>query len=495
MPSQLAQPNIVFILADDLGYGDVGCYGFPPPTPSTVSLTPNLDALAQQAGSVRFTNAYAGSSTCTPSRCAILTGRHPARFPIGLREPLNWNDFSVGLDPAAPTIATLLKNCGYSTAMVGKWHLGYVPGFPGYGAGGTDYGPVNHGFDHFYGILGPMVDYFTHELVAGTPIDFFEYSAQNPTLTATSVVNDVGYMTTLLTQRACAWIADTTVLPRPFYLALHYTAPHAPFQSPIPGDPDTEALQYPKMVRALDAGVGDVMQALRNAGVAGSTLIIFMSDNGGGMHSVNWSDSPVNAYGQPTHGKFTLWEGGIRVPAIVGLQCYPSWAPPLADVLSNVVTATDFTSLMASLAMTPVKDTLPPATLNYWMDGTRDPFFLFGINAYTPAPLPAIPFIAQGPGHTIPGLVGDPRNALYWRTSAQNGTAQNAMRLDRWKYLADVAFQNGAWGITAERLFDLSAVATDRDQDDVSAQYPGVVAAMRQEFALWEQQPGILPRP
>jgi arylsulfatase A-like enzyme len=142
-------PNILFILADDLGYGDLSCYGRPD------YRTPHLDQLAGEG--LRFTSNYTAAAVCTPTRVALMTGRYPARLPIGLAEPLAYGDVSVGLPPEHLTPASLLKRAGYETALIGKWHLGYLP----------EYGPIRHGFDEFYGILSGGVDYFTHRVPSG----------------------------------------------------------------------------------------------------------------------------------------------------------------------------------------------------------------------------------------------------------------------------------------------------------------------------------------
>ena len=130
-----ARPNVIFILADDLGWGDLSCYGRPD------YRTPNLDRLASQG--TKLTDAYSASAVCTPTRCGFITGRYPARTKIGLIEPLPTNNHRVGLDPGHPTIASLLKQSGYDTALIGKWHLGFRP----------EWGPNAHGFDEFFGVL------------------------------------------------------------------------------------------------------------------------------------------------------------------------------------------------------------------------------------------------------------------------------------------------------------------------------------------------------
>jgi arylsulfatase A-like enzyme len=140
------RPNVLFVLADDLGYGDLSCYGRPD------YRTPVLDGLARQG--LKFTSSYAAAPVCTPTRCAYITGRYPQRLPVGLEEPLKSSSRSnVGLPPEHPTIASLLKANGYETSLVGKWHLGWKP----------EFGPNRHGFDEFFGVLSGAVDYFTHK--------------------------------------------------------------------------------------------------------------------------------------------------------------------------------------------------------------------------------------------------------------------------------------------------------------------------------------------
>jgi arylsulfatase A-like enzyme len=329
-----SRPNVVFILADDLGWGDLSCYGRPD------YRTPNIDLLASQG--TKFTDAYSASALCTPTRCGFITGRYPARLQIGLLEPLPVTNNLVGLDPGHPTIASLLKTSGYDTALFGKWHLGFRP----------EWGPNAHGFDEFFGILAGAGDYFLHKNGLGQP-DLFE------NLTP---VQRNGYLTDLLTERAVNYVTRRRTTP--FFLSLQYTAPHWPWQGPKGGesvtfsDKTSEPITmggggslklYAEMMRSLDDGVGRVMKALKGAGLDTNTLVIFTSDNGGERFSYEW---PLS--GQ----KGALLEGGIRVPAIV---CWPG-VVPANRVTHQMAITMDWTATILAAAET-------SAAVGYPLDG------------------------------------------------------------------------------------------------------------------------------
>ena len=315
------RPNIVFIMADDLGWGDLSCYG------ATDLATPHLDRLAAQG--VRFTDAYANSCVCSPTRIALSTGRYQYRLRAGLEEPIKERpNEALGLPPSHPTLASLLKLGGYSTCLVGKWHMGYLPRF----------GPLKSGYDQFFGIASGGADYFTHKNRGGRP-DLYE----NETLSA-----QAGYLTDLLTARAVTYIRGAAQAPRPFLLSLHYTAPHWPWEGPADAARAAELKDlfdfgggslatYAEMVRAMDEGVGQVLTALDLAGVADDTIVVFTSDNGGERFSRMW----------PLVGeKGDLLEGGIRVPAIVR---YPARFPQ-GVVSSQVAITMDWTATLLALA-------------------------------------------------------------------------------------------------------------------------------------------------
>ncbi|MGC3982855.1 MAG: sulfatase-like hydrolase/transferase [Steroidobacteraceae bacterium] len=287
------KPNVIFILADDMGYGDLSCYG------RREYETPNINKLAKQG--VRLTQAYSNSSVCTPTRVAFTTGRYQQRLPVGLEEPLAASKTigtRVGLPPEHPTIASLLQGNGYRTALIGKWHLGYLP----------KYSPLKSGYQEFFGIMSGGVDYFTHKDTSGEP-DLFEDEVP---------VERVGYLTDLITERAVGYLRQRANDKSPFYLSLFYTAPHWPWEGPedeaaskalksLQHRDGGSLLTYAEMVTRLDAGIGRVLAQLERSGLDDNTLVVFGSDNGGERFSYLWPFS-----GQ----KGDLWEGGVRVPAI-----------------------------------------------------------------------------------------------------------------------------------------------------------------------------------
>src|SRR6266851_759496 len=289
-------PNIVFILADDLGYADVSCYGRPDLS------TPNIDRIA--ARGLRFLQAYANSAVCTATRTALITGRYQYRLPLGLEEPLVRNP-DVGLPPGHPTLPSLLKKAGYSSTLVGKWHLGAFPKF----------GPLKSGYDHFYGFRGGAVDYFSHA-GEGDKEDLWDDDVP---------IHQVGYLTGLLGSRAVDVVNGYAKSGQPFMLSLHFSAPHWPWEAP--GDEaESERLRqqggggnsplfdggsqktYQRMIEEMDHQIGRVLQAMDKNGLTENTIVVFTSDNGGERFADTW----------PFTGKKTeLLEGGLRIPAVI----------------------------------------------------------------------------------------------------------------------------------------------------------------------------------
>jgi arylsulfatase A-like enzyme len=316
------RPNILFMMADDLGWADLGCYG------NTDFRSPALDALA--ARGVRLTQGYANSCVCSATRMALITGRYQYRLRGGLEEPIKEKpDPLLGLPPSHPTLPSMLKTAGYHTALIGKWHLGYLPWF----------GPLKSGYDEFFGIRSGGADYFTHKSVSGKA-DLWD---------GDRLSNEYGYLTDLLTGRAVEYVGERAARRnQPFLLSLHYTAPHWPWESEHDAARSAQLKElfdfgggslgtYAAMVQALDRGVGRVLDALRKHQLENDTIIIFTSDNGGERYSKMW----------PLVGeKGDLLEGGIRVPTLVA---FPR-ALPAGRTSSQVAITMDWTATLLNAA-------------------------------------------------------------------------------------------------------------------------------------------------
>lgn len=278
-------PNFLFILADDLGYGDLGCYGAPD------IKTPNIDKLAKSG--VRFTDFYANGPLCTPTRCALMTGRYPQCIGAGLETTIPPGEKSFGLPPEEKTIANVLRDFGYATSMAGVWHLGY----------GAAFGPNVHGFESFFGLHSGNHDHFTHR----------ENNGSKDLWQDTQPVVLEGYSPALVAKRAVEFLSATN--DKPFFLYVAFNAPHFPLQGPDDGDRQITLREwatgnrttYVKMVEALDGYVGWLLGTLYREHLSTNTLVVFTSDNGGDRYSRN---APL------AKGKGTLYEGGIRVPCI-----------------------------------------------------------------------------------------------------------------------------------------------------------------------------------
>jgi arylsulfatase A-like enzyme len=292
-----AKPNIVVIVADDLGNADLGYRG------STIR-TPNIDALAR--GGVRL-ESYYGQQLCTPARAALMTGRYPMRY--GLQTFVIFPGHRYGLPTDETTLPQALKAAGYSTAMVGKWHLGHAD---------RKYWPQNRGFEHFYGNLVGEVDYFTKE--RGGLIDW----QRNGTF-----LKEEGYYTTLIGDEAVRLI-ERQDAGKPLFLYVASLAVHAPLQAPK-SDIDAyrgvfdneEKRAYAAMLTSLDTQVGRIVKALEKKGMRENTLIFFTTDNGGirtmKAHAPGGKPAkePPASNGAFRDGKASLYEGGVRLPAIV----------------------------------------------------------------------------------------------------------------------------------------------------------------------------------
>jgi arylsulfatase A-like enzyme len=296
-PRQAAsKPNVVLIMMDDLGYGDLGSYG------ASDARTPNIDRLARQG--VRLTDGYSNGHVCTPTRAALISGRYPQRFGLERALTVAPADTALGLPVSGTSLPALLKANGYVTGLIGKWHLGFK----------REMSPNAHGFDQFYGFLAGAHHYY-----------------QGPVMEDSTVIQLTRYLTDEITDRSLAFISRHA--DRPFFLEVAYNAVHWPFQPPDitpvqargqgrgPGQMPDDSIpatrrDYVKMLERADEGVGKILAALEQRGLTRNTLVIFTNDNGGEWLSRN---APF------FHRKGTLWEGGIRVPMIFR---WPGSLPP-----------------------------------------------------------------------------------------------------------------------------------------------------------------------
>lgn len=437
VPSGPTQPNIVFLLADDLGYGDLGCYG------ATDIRTPVIDRLARSG--VRFTNFYSNGPECSPTRAGFLTGRYQQRVgglecAIGNGNVGRYDDairlratHDLGLPVEETSIACLLKNAGYATGIIGKWHLGYEPKFA----------PNLHGFDHAFVSLGGGMDYFHH--VEEPPV-------YTPVLELNGLpIQRDGYFTDLIADEAERFITEN--LARPFFLYVPFTAPHAPFQgpgdrqsqplaadSPLWKQPNAPPLVYAAMIERMDAAVGRILATLDTHGLAGRTVVIFHSDNGG------------TASARPSglrDIKSTTFEGGIRVPCIVR---WPNVLPEQTTTAQAAITM-DLTASIARIAGA------KPAPGRAF-DG-------IDILARLSARQPEIP------------------RTLFWR-GRRGESSWKAVRDGTMKYV----LRTVAGKTTVEGLFDLDS---DRGEArDLLATRPDEAGRLRRLLAAWEKE--IQPR-
>jgi arylsulfatase A-like enzyme len=410
-------PNFLFIMADDLGWADVGCYG------RDDIATPNIDRLAREG--MRFTDAYANSSVCSPTRVGLITGRYQYRLPIGFEEPLRL-DSDKRLPDDAATMPGLLAAAGYQTSLVGKWHLGAVP----------DAGPLQHGFQSFWGIRSGGVDYFRHSFIFGEDETPDLWDGDTP-------IEETGYLTDLLGARASAEILRMSASDAPFLLSLHFTAPHWPWETAE----DIEAAKkardsfdyeggsmaiYRGMVENLDTAIGNVLQTLKKTGRADNTIVVFTSDNGGERFSKMW----------PFIGmKGELLEGGIRTPLIV------RWPGRIRKGSESAQTA---------ISMDWLPTMLDSAQIAY--------------DANTFDGVSLLPILAGGESF---------ERKLFWRHQASE---QKAMREGPWKYLSIGGH---------DYLFNIQDELMERaNRKTVEAER---FARMQSEWAAWNDT--MLPYP
>ncbi|MFJ1251197.1 sulfatase [Cupriavidus sp. CuC1] len=415
------KPNLIYIVADDLGYADLGCYG------GRVPVSPVLDSLA--ANGLMLTQGYANSPVCSPTRFALMTARYQYRLRGAAEEPINSKsrgNNTLGLPPAHPTLPSLLQAQGYRTALIGKWHLGFAPAF----------GPLLSGYQEFFGPMAGGVDYFTHCDSSGRH-DLWHNDAEH---------QEAGYLTDLLSRRTVDYVTRMSAQGAPFFLSLHYTAPHWPWETR-----DDAALApqvsnnlfhldggnihtYRRMIGHMDEGIGWLVRALRQLGQLDNTLIVFTSDNGGERFSDNW---PL------VGGKMDLTEGGIRVPWIAH---WPAVIAPGGASAQHCMTM-DWSATMLDAAGV-------QADAGYPLDGVS-----------------LMPLLRDA-AHRF-------HRPLHWR---MNHRDQRALRDGDWKYLQVDGH---------EYLFDLSR--DERERANLAKREPQRLAAMREAWLAWNA--GMPPIP
>lgn len=420
------RPNIIFIVADDLGYADLGCYGGRAAQFGPVS--PNIDALA--LGGLKFTEGYSNSPVCSPTRFALMTMRYQYRLRGGLEEPISSKSKGnpkLGLPPEIPTLPSLLRESGYATALIGKWHLGYPPAF----------GPLRSGYDEFYGIMAGGVDYFSH----------FSGKGDHDLYIGEQAHHEIGYLTDLLSRRAVDFVErQAAQSEQPFFLSLHYTAPHWPWETRDDahlaaelasnlfhldgGDVDT----YKRMIHHMDEGIGWLVDSLRRAGQLENTLIVFTSDNGGERFSDNW---PL------VGGKMDLTEGGIRVPWIAH---WPAKIPAGTVSRQHCMTMDWSATLLALGGAQPVS--------NHPIDGV------------------SLESVLSNPSHTFD-------RPLYWR---MNHRGQRALRAGDWKYLK-----------VDEHEYLFNVTSDERERANLAQREPERLNVMRTAWEAWDATVPAIP--
>lgn len=445
---QAAFPNIVILLADDLGYGELGCQGNPQIP------TPRIDSIAE-AG-VRFTQAYVTGPNCSPSRAGLMTGKIPTRFgyefnPIGPRN----EEPGIGLPSAETTLAELLHDRGYATGIVGKWHLG----------GAAEYHPLRHGFDEFFGFtheghyfaplpyrqltsmlrrrrlpLGAEGRWQSDELIYSTHMGHDEpaYDANNPILRQGQPVDEQQYLTDAFAREAESFIERHH--SQPFFLYVAFNAVHSPLQGKselvqrFAGLNDIHRQIFAAMLVSLDQAVGRVLDKLVTTGVADNTLVVFLSDNGGPTRELTSSNLPLRGE------KGSMYEGALRVPLLM------QWSSQLraGQVYKQPILSADLFASAAALC------------------GAQLPGPIDGCNL--------IPYLTGAE-------TGRPHEELFWR---QGNRA--ALRIGDWKIVRSGAVRSAPGTETPWELYDLAHDLSE--SRDLSPQFPNRVAQLK---ARWEE--------
>jgi arylsulfatase A-like enzyme len=438
------RPNVVVILADDLGYGDISAQGGPIPTP-------NIDALARSG--VRFTNGYVTAAVCAPSRAGLLTGRAQTRFgfefnPVG-------RDESVGPPKTEVMIPAIVRDQGYETGMVGKWHIGKSPG----------YHPLDRGFGSFYGVLDGGTSYFPDpgpgqddEVAVTADLKSFNRNRM-PVYRGREVVEAQGYLTERFTDEAVAFVSRKR--QEPFFLYLAYTAPHTPLMAAesylerFRNIDDPHHRVYAAMVSSLDDGVGRLLKTLEATGQRDNTLVVFLSDNGCPFYIRGaCSNAPLSGH------KALPWDGGIRVPFIL------SWPARLKPGVSErPVSSLDILPTVAKVAGAPGSETAEGLDLLAQIGSgnearsARTLFWRMGPNHVVRTERWSLVVVNKSDTAEEPeGLVGRP---------VPDGVPATVSPLGQYSLLYDMRVDPG-------------------QTNDVAARHPSVVADLKRRFSAWD---------
>ncbi|MBW8351378.1 sulfatase-like hydrolase/transferase [Bacillus sp. IITD106] len=427
----MKKPNVVVIYADDLGYGDLSCYG------SEEIKTPNLDLLAAEG--VRFTDWYSNSPVCSPSRASLLTGRYPAN--AGISEILGSKRGTSGLAESQITIANILKLNGYRTGIFGKWHLGTT----------SENSPNAHGFDEFFGFHGGCVDYYSHIYYWGqgdgvNPVhDLWNNSEE--------VWRNGEYLTEVIAQKAVDFIKKDQ--DQPFFLYLPFNAPHYPMHAPqkyldMYSHLSPERQIMAAMITAMDDGIGLVIDTLKEMNKYEETIIFFSSDNGPSTESRNYLDGTEDLYYGGSAGIFrghkaSLFEGGVREPAIIS---YPSILPK-GRVCNEVGAMMDILPTILELTDIPLPE-------NHLIDG-------------------------KSIVDMVKNDTGSPHDHLFWEYSGQL-----AIRKGNWKLVLDGKLDFSRKQADTVHLSNLDHDPGERE--NLSEKHPEIVKELKENIEKWKKE-------
>jgi arylsulfatase A-like enzyme len=401
------RPNIVLIVADDLGYGELTVQGFEKDIP-----TPHIDAIAKRG--VRFTQGYVSAPLCSPTRAGLATGRYQQRFGHEFNPgPQDTASSTFGLPRSETMLAERMKSLGYATGMVGKWHLGFKPEFM----------PPQRGFDSFFGFLGGAHAYLPGQKGASI------YRGNSP-------IVEAEYLTDAFAREAVAFIEQHKA--EPFFLYLPFNAVHMPLQAPekylsrFPDIKDQKRRTFAAMTAAMDDAVGRVIGKLDELTLAGETLVVFISDNGGPTPTTSSGNGPLRGY------KGQMWEGGIRIPFMMQ---WPGRVPA-GKVYDQPVISLDVHPTIAAAT----GQTISP---DWKIDGVN-----------------LLPFVTGAAG-------GRPHETLYWRMGAKH------------------AIRDGDWKVTVEPgtppgLFNLAQDIGEKT--DLAATHPEKLKELVAKYDAWSAQ-------